>query len=414
MKCIAIVYICMSAITYAADKPHFEETVVWKKNEERLWPYQCPGVMVTKRGTVLVWADGRYDDPGDFGPHHLALKRSTDGGQTFGPNQYIGNSTNREIYLFGNAIEPRGSGRIHFIYTQKDPENIHRNTFIWHRVSEDQGETWSKPERIEQPLVEADQALRRAIDTGSAGSQFDGEDATLYARRQFYTGPGLVIQLREDNPSAPVRIVIPLLVIGDRNHRDIVRRGMGNAVLISDDQGRTWKAGGIVPIAGFKASEPSISELADGTLVINARIARDTRRSVSYSRDGGKTWTRPRLDDSGIPPFSETHAGLLRFTDPHNGADGKGHILFSFPNARVRQNMTVLMSSDEHQSWSMRCLVHKGPSYYSNMAFHDGTVYLIYGRGGEHRAFPAETALARFNLTWLRANAVEGKPSSGQ
>ncbi len=392
-----------SSTARAAEPPMFEQTVVWKAGEADLITYHAPGLMVSRAGTVFVWADGRYDNPDDFGPHHMVLKRSDDGGRTFGANQYLGLSDNGEIFLFGNMIQPRERDRLHFLYSQKDPDDIHHHVFIWHRHSDDDGRTWSPPRRIEQPLFKADAELAQRIKRGTAGDQFRDEDPQLYTRRQFYTGPGMAIQLTEDHPVAPGRIVVPLLAIKNRVAQP-EQRGTGPAVMFSDDHGKTWQAGGVVPIANCYASESSIVELPDGTLLLNSRNdaknANDAseKRWISRSDDGGMTWSRAVPDTSGIPPFFRTHAGMIRLTPRSDGVD---RILFSFPNGDVREKMTVMMSNDAHQSWPVRKVVHPGPSYYSNMAEHDGMVYLIYGRDGGHKWRPRDTVLARFNLALL-------------
>ena len=45
--------------------------------------YRIPGVVVSAKGTVIVYCEGRKRASSDWGPIDILLRRSTDGGQTF-------------------------------------------------------------------------------------------------------------------------------------------------------------------------------------------------------------------------------------------------------------------------------------------------------------------------------------------
>ncbi len=47
--------------------------------------YRIPATVVTGRGTVLAFAEGRHNSAGDTGNIDVVLRRSTDGGCTWGP-----------------------------------------------------------------------------------------------------------------------------------------------------------------------------------------------------------------------------------------------------------------------------------------------------------------------------------------
>jgi Neuraminidase (sialidase) len=191
----------------------------------------------------------------------------------------------------------------------------------------------------------------------------------------------------------------------------IQQRGQFNTLLISDDGGATWQAGGTVPIGDFPNSEPSIVELSNGDLLLNIRVVGQYFRVLSRSSDGGATWSLASRF-KGLPAFDQVHAGLLRFSFARHDPSGTNRILFSFPHGRPREDggyqregMSVWMSYDEHQTWAVRKVINPGPSYYSNMAkLSDGSVLLIYGGGGGHRSMPARNVVARFNLEWLTEN----------
>lgn len=407
-----IAVVALFPFTMFAAAPHFEEHVVWKEQEDDMLTYHVPTIFVSKIGTVVAAADARFGDYGDFSPHHLVLKRSTDGGRNWGPNTYVARSDGRHIYLFPNFVQARDSDRIFLFYSEKALGAIHTITHVWLRHSDDDGQTWSEPVDIAPILVQADAELKTAIENGTAGDAFVGrtydadrfsrENPSLYGRRSFYSGPGVAIQLSRHHPVAPGRLVVPFLNMQQRDAPHI-QRGHGNCFLISDDNGATWKAGGIVPIGRYVNSEPSVVELANGDLLMNARVEGRTDRVLSRSKDGGLTWSQSIIDPI-TPKFMETHAGLLRLSHPKDDPNGVSRVLFSFPDCQnARERMTILLSYDEHQSWAQRKVIHYGGSYYSNMArMPDGTILLVYGKGQtKHRWMPATTVLARFNLEWL-------------
>ncbi len=396
-----------------AEPPRFEENIVWEDGEDGMLTYHVPTIFVSQRDTILVSADARFKDYGDFGPHHIVLKRSTDGGRTWGPNTYIARSNGKQIFLFPNLIQPRGSSRISFFYSEKDLADIHHVTHVWLRHSDDDGLTWSAPRDLVDVLVKRDAELRELVHSGKAGPEFSHDNPALYGRRAFFTGPGVAIQLSADHRIAPNRLVVPVLGMQDRWAHE-QQRGQFNTFLFSDDQGVSWQAGGTVPIGNYPNSEPSVVELSNGDLLLNIRVEGKYFRVVSRSKDGGKTWSMAERFE-GLPAYDQVHSGLLRYSFARHDPTQTNRILFCFPNGQAdekgrprRENMSVWLSYDEHKSWAVKKVINPGPSFYSNLAMlSDGAILLVYGRDGTNRSMPARNAVARFNLEWL----TEGKDS---
>jgi ketosteroid isomerase-like protein len=139
-------------------------------------------------------------------------------------------------------------------------------------------------------------------------------------------------------------------------------------------------------------------------------------RTLSFSRDGGATWTKPQPDTSGIPNYIETHSGLLRVST----AAGP-RLLYSFPHSvpapeqkrlsSARANGTILLSEDDGRSWPIRKLLVPGSFGYSNMdALPDGKVAIVYENAGG-----TTVSVSRFTLEWLTdgklKTASAGTPS---
>ncbi len=208
--------------------------------------------------------------------------------------------------------------------------------------------------------------------------------------------------------------MVPLFYIKDRIIKPRAKRGYGDAVLVSDDHGKTWSVPGIVPLGDYGSSEASVVELADGRLLINARGAPPESsgmsvagRTVTYSSNGGATWTRPKPDTSGIPNYIETSSGLLRLSHPAGDPTKTSRLLFSFPHSlppegatrlsSSRANGTILLSYDEGRTWAEKKLLVPGSFGYSNMdVLPDGAVLILY-----ENARGTVVNATRFTLDWL-------------
>lgn len=71
----------------AAGGQRFEETDVFVSGDG--YPtYRIPSAIVTRRGTVLAFAEGRQAQ-GDHTQNDLVLRRSADGGRTWEPRQLV-------------------------------------------------------------------------------------------------------------------------------------------------------------------------------------------------------------------------------------------------------------------------------------------------------------------------------------
>jgi len=73
--------------------------------------FRIPAVVKTVEGTLLAFAEGRVNHCGDAGDIDIVLKRSTDGGRTWGPLQVV-NEGAGDTHGNPAPIVDRGTGRI--------------------------------------------------------------------------------------------------------------------------------------------------------------------------------------------------------------------------------------------------------------------------------------------------------------
>lgn len=328
------------------------ESTPFVKATDGYFVYRIPSLLVTPKGTLLAFCEGRKTSLSDDGDNDLVLRRSTDGGRTWKPLQLVHEEGGDAVISIGNPcpVIDQATGKIWLGMNRKNGRVL-----LTH--SDDDGATWSP-----------------AVDITSHASQ---PDWGWYA-----LGPGVGIQI-ERGPHKG-RLVLPA------NHRTTTDRSGPSAshVIYSDDRGRTWQIGGTV---GLHTNECQLVEtLSPGgsELLINARNhwARSGnrpelagKRITSRSSDGGMTWSEPAFDAALIE--SACQASLVRWAWPEQG--GKSVLLFANPaSTSRRERMTVRASFDEGRTWPESRLIDPGPVAYSCLArLPDGRIGLVYERG---------------------------------
>ncbi|HEO69685.1 MAG TPA: exo-alpha-sialidase [Candidatus Hydrogenedentes bacterium] len=326
------------------------QAVVYARGEGGYHTYRIPALLVTQRGALLAFCEGRRTSSRDHGDIDLLLKRSVDCGETFGAAQVVWQEEG--AVTIGNPcpVQDASNGRIWLGFCRD-------NDRVFVTYSDDDGETWAGPREITQN-VKAD-------------------DWSWYA-----TGPVHGIQISSG------RLLMPC------DHRYKGSDDKYSHVIYSDDHGATWRRGGELAV---HTDECTAVELVDGRVYLNMRSYADkNRRALAYSDDGGETWSDVKLDEALIEPVCQ--ASVQRMPDVKR--DGKTRLLFSNPASTERVQMTVRLSYDEGGTWTDGKVLHHGPSAYSDLGvLPDGTILCLYECGLENRY---ETiTLARFSLAWL-------------
>jgi len=321
--------------------------------------YRIPALIVTPKGSLLAFCEGRRNNARDHGDIDMTLKRSTDNGESWS-EQIVVYSEDGEITI-GNPcpVADQGTGTIWLTFCRD-------NNDVLITKSDDDGVTWSKPVDITADVKKSDW-------------------------KWYATGPGVGIQLRYGKYKG--RLVIPC------DHREEFGGEFTHHshVFYSDDHGETWKLGGTV---SPYTDECQVAELPDGTLLINMRNywgvngnkpEKGNMRALAWSKDGGETWSDIQFDETLIEPVCQ--ASFIQYNDTY--------LLFSNPASRKpRVNMTVRLSRDEGKTWQVSRTLYAGPSAYSCLVvLPDMTIACLYERGKEN-AYETIT-FARFPLEWL-------------
>ena len=339
--------------------------------------FRIPALITTQRGTLLAFAEGRASLR-DHAENDIVLKRSTDGGQTWGPLQIVHEDGANSL---GNptVVILRETGRALLMYQRYaqgfdehkaepglDGPRICR-TFT--QYSDDDGATWSNP-------VEVTAQVKRPAEVTSTA-----------------TGPGIGIQLARGNHAG--RILMPF------NQGPYGRWKVYAAY--SDDGGQSWRYGETAPEgpAGY-ANEVQFVELNDGSILLNARNQGGglKLRKIAISRDGGQTWSTTRQDPALIEPVCQ--ASILR----HPGGTDPAQDVFLFTNPAsqtARTNGTVRLSRDQGQTWPASRILYPGGFAYSCLAtLPNGDVACLFERDGTKKI-----TFTRFPVDWIEANTNE-------
>lgn len=360
-----------------AATPVFEEQVIFERGQDGYACFRIPSIVRGEGETLLAFAEGRVATCDDDGDIDVVLKRSLDGGATWGPLQVIdpGNGGTS-----GNPVPvvDQESGRIVVVSTHNPPgpcrQGCDRDPFL--QISEDNGATWTEPSELPE--------AKRPEWTWWYG-----------------TGPGHGIQLTR-GPNAG-RMVIG--ATGETRFDDGTHLS-GQHLLISDDGGLTWEIGATTSRTDGRvvAGELTVAELADGRIYAQARefgTDEGTRAAVTSS-DGGASF------DGGFEALPELIApsvqgSVLRYSATDQG-DDRDRLLYSSPaHPTAREVLTIRSSYDETQSWEtweQGKVLHWGPSGYSDLVRLDGDrAAIIYEAGASS---PYETLrFAIFNEAFL-------------
>ncbi len=355
-------FFCASALAlvlpiWSHAEENIQDSVVWRQGVDGYHTYRIPVVLVTAKGSVLAVCEGRKTSSKDHGDVDLIMKRSTDGGRSWAPQQVVHEEGGDAQVTIGNPcpVVDAATGTIWMPFTRD-------NKAVFITSSKDDGQTWSTPQNF------------------SATAMKPGWDWVA-------TGPGIGIQLGKGKKKG--RLIIP------SDHKKTLAGGKvetNSHMMFSDDAGKTWKVSSPIQAGG---NECQVIERADGTLLVNTRMQGDFLgwRGTATSNDGGGTWTA--ITHEKLLPCPKCQASLIK--------DQDGSLLFSNPSSTPegeRADLTVRLSPDGGKNWLLSRLLHAGPSGYSCLGvLPDGTYLCIY-EGGKKK-YSESIRIARFTLDWL-------------
>ncbi|MEU8952892.1 exo-alpha-sialidase [Streptomyces sp. NPDC048518] len=365
----------------AAPAPAFEQQVLFRASQDPGYAcYRIPAVVRTAKGTLLAFAEGRVNNCGDAGDIDIVVKRSHDGGRTWGPLQVV---TEGAGDTHGNPapVVDRRTGRILLAETYNTGRTDAQNCTIpcdrtpHLQYSDDDGRSWSAPRDLSDQILPKDW------------------------NSWYATGPVHGLQLTRGRHAGR------LVFTANTETWDGSRVTANHAALIvSDDGGDHWRIGARdsypIPADGTfrqKPSEMTITERPDGTLYVSGREQDGTdlgHRTHTVSRDGGSSFAAPfrAIPDLYTP---QVQGSTLQF--------GKRMLLACPADPDRRRTMQIRSSYDGGRTWDS---VDRGTtvttdwSGYSDLVRADGAHGGLLYEGGAVDARD-EIRFARFTEEWL-------------
>ncbi|MEU0335862.1 exo-alpha-sialidase [Streptomyces sp. NPDC006193] len=365
----------------AARSPQFEQQVLFRASQDPGYAcFRIPAVVRTNGGTLLAFAEGRVLNCGDAADIDIVLKRSTDGGRSWGPLQVV---TEGGGDTHGNPapVVDRATGRIWLAETYNTGRTdgaactvpCDRTPHL--QYSDDDGRSWSAPRDLSPEILPADW------------------------NSWYATGPVHGVQLTRGRYAGR-------LVLGVNAETWDGSRVTANhaALIVSDDHGGHWRTGATDtwPVAADgtfrqKPSELALAERGDGSLLVSGREQDGTdlgHRTQAVSRDGGGSFTAPFRALPGLYA-PQVQGSLLRLGD---------RLLLACPgDPDRRRTMMIRASYDGGRTWDSvdrGTVVTTDWSGYSDLVrIGAGAVGLLY-EGGAVDARD-EIRFARFPDDWL-------------
>ena len=323
--------------------------------------HRIPGILVTRRGTVIVYNEARTEGS-DWSLMDIFMQRSTDGGETFGERIYLAEGTVRHKTV-NNAVMTEGKdGTLHFIFCRNYSVG---GEGVFYKFSKDDGITWS-PDR-------------------------DITAATLpEIRNAFAPGPGHCICLSNGLLMTPVWMVLKSAEMPPDAHGPAVL-----GILYSRDNGASWQTEG--PITEFDGmtspGECEAVELADGRVMLTIRNGCPGFRGYAYS-DDGIHFSKPTLDENLKDPCNFGAVTSIRRPD---GTQLLLLVNSDWNETDDRIHMTLRASEDGGRTWFVKREFDADNGGYADIAVgQDGTIYILY----EH-AYGEKMFLVRTDLDWL-------------
>ncbi|MFF3147709.1 exo-alpha-sialidase [Streptomyces sp. NPDC057927] len=359
----------------------FEQQVLFRASQDPGYAcFRIPAVVRSTHGTLLAFAEGRVHDCGDAGDIDIVVKRSTDGGRTWGPLQVV-NEGAGDTHGNPAPIVDRETGRIVLAETYNTGRTDGRGCDVpcdrtpHLQYSDDDGLSWSAPRDLSAEILPPNW------------------------NSWYATGPVHGIQLTRGRHAGR-------LVFGVNTETWNGSRVTANnaALITSDDGGDHWRIGASDswPIAEDgtfrqKPSELTLTERADGSVLVSGREQDGTdlgHRTQTVSRDGGNSFTAPFRDLPGLYA-PQVQGSVLRLGD---------RVLLACPGDPDRRRTMMIRSSyDGGRTWDSvdrGTVVTTDWSGYSDLVgIGGGAVGLLY-EGGAVDARD-EVRFARFTEDWL-------------
>lgn len=343
-----------------AGKPFIRRLDLWSP-DGTYSNHRIPGMLVTNRGTLLVYCEARRE-ASDWALMDILMQRSVDHGVTFSTGTVLAAGTQQHPTVNNPVMMQDHNGRIHFLYCED--YTIHGGRVL-RRWSDDDGITWSDPVDI----------------TAFAAPDF---------HNAFALGPGHGITLRDGTLLVPVWMV--------PKHYEEPLTGHSPSVIstfYSRDCGQTWAIGEMLDTTPdvICPNETVAAQTSTGEVYLNIRHLA-AHRARAYSATGFSGWNQYGPDHKLWDP--QCFGSVAAYDD---AAEPYSLIFANCDSKTQRKNVTVRISVDDGQSYPYVRVIDADRGGYVDVASdsENGLIYVLY----EDR-YGITDHLAVCNYAWIK------------
>ena len=332
-------------------------------------PRNSEGDFITLDDGRILFIYSHYtgSSTSDHAPAYLAARYSDDGGRSWTDKDEVVVENEGEMNVMSVSLLRLQNGNIAFFYLRK---NSTEDCIPMLRISKDEAKSWSDP----VPCITDRQGY-------------------------FVLNNARVIQTQDG------RLLMPVAL-----HQTPGGQWANKADLycyFSDDNGQTWQSSSQVPDStDIVTQEPGLIEMNDGGVMMYIRT-NGGFQLLSYSSDGGQTWSH--VETSNIPsPLSPATIEKVPSTGDWllvwNNNDG------SNPEIKDKRTpLTMAISRDEGKTWEKIKNIHDDlDGWYCYIAIHfvsNDNALLGYCAGSQSR----NTHLSITNITLLSKELIYGE-----
>lgn len=365
--------------------------LVRNAGQEGIATYRIPGLVTTKKGTLVAVFDLRRNNPNDLNDDiDVGVSRSTDGGRTWSKNIVA-----LDKGLDGGLPEAQNGVGDPCILLDQETGWL----FVMGLWSHGAGQGWSYvadgkefPVDFSQPLMACSKDDGK---TWSAPVSLFGSMKPGMVRP--FQGPGRGITMSDGT------LVFPF------QHLKADRSFAGNSLLYSKDHGATWKLS--ENTCGDILTEDQVAEIEPGLLMLNSRNHNKNNpgRVVFTTSDLGTTWTehpsshslQEQICQASLINVPAKGSRLITGGSVQGNNLGQDVLLFSnCDTTSSRTMMTIKASLDKGHTWPHKLLLDEGDSWgYCCMSMIDeDTVGILFESSAGQLVFqavPLKEILAR-------------------
>ena len=328
------------------------QSIVYAPTSDGCRFYRIPAMTLDRHGNIVVAADRRYDSNADLGNHRIdiSVRRSTDGGRTWTPQQVIarGDGSTLSDYGYGDPVLARTSGgRLICVAAAGKLGFWQGMRWAVCCTSDDDGLTWTPPRQLFAHRF-------RDLANGTVDS------LGFYG---IFSSSGKGLTTRDGTVMFTTNCL---------THAD--KRSPQCYILATADEGDTWTLGPANAYAG--CDESKLEQLNDGHLLLSVR--QNGVRGFNTGSSDATLWGEQRTTTQ--LPGTAVNADLLCYA--RQADDGDDIMLHTYCRSAGRDHLTLAVSRDEGLTWRDLMTIQEGNAAYSTMVkLPNGDVGILYEDG---------------------------------